>query len=35
VGGGAHARTEHVIVGEMPGRAEMVARLIADLTPDG
>jgi glutamate carboxypeptidase len=35
VGGGAHARDEHVIVGEMPGRAEMVARLIADLTADG
>lgn len=31
VGGGAHARDEHVLVDEMPGRAEMVARLIDDL----
>jgi glutamate carboxypeptidase len=35
VGGGAHARSEHVIVDEMPRRAEMVARLIDDLTGDG
>ncbi|HEX2030508.1 MAG TPA: M20 family metallopeptidase [Actinomycetota bacterium] len=31
VGGGAHAREEHVLVDEMPARARMVARLIADL----
>jgi glutamate carboxypeptidase len=35
VGGGAHARTEHVLVDEMPRRAEMVARLVADLAGDG
>lgn len=35
VGGGAHARDEHVIVDEMPRRAEMVARLIDDLAGDG
>lgn len=35
VGGGAHARDEHVVVDEMPRRAEMVARLIDDLTRDG
>jgi glutamate carboxypeptidase len=35
VGGGAHAREEHVIVGEMPRRAEMVTRLIDDLLADG
>jgi glutamate carboxypeptidase len=35
VGGGAHAREEHVLVDEMPRRAEMVARLIADLLGDG
>jgi glutamate carboxypeptidase len=35
VGGGAHARNEHVLVEEMPGRAEMVARLTADLLADG
>lgn len=34
VGGGAHARDEHVIVAEMPRRAEMVARLAADLLAD-
>jgi glutamate carboxypeptidase len=35
VGGGAHARTEHVLVDEMSRRAEMVARLLADLLADG
>jgi glutamate carboxypeptidase len=35
VGGGAHARDEHVLVEEMPRRAEMVARLLADLFADG
>lgn len=34
-GGGAHARDEHVLVDEMPVRAEMVARLIDDLATDG
>jgi glutamate carboxypeptidase len=31
VGGGAHARSEHVLVDEMPRRAGMVAALIRDL----
>lgn len=35
VGGGAHARGEHVLVDEMEPRAEMVARLTADLLDDG
>jgi glutamate carboxypeptidase len=35
VGGGAHARSEHVIATEMPFRAEMVARLIDDVLADG
>jgi glutamate carboxypeptidase len=35
VGGGAHARDEHVIVDEMAPRAEMVARLLDDLFEDG
>jgi glutamate carboxypeptidase len=35
VGGGAHARDEHVLVDEMPRRAEMVARLLTDLLTDG
>lgn len=35
VGGGAHARDEHVIVDEMPRRAEMLARLIEDLVHHG
>ncbi|HJV04455.1 MAG TPA: M20/M25/M40 family metallo-hydrolase, partial [Actinomycetota bacterium] len=35
VGGGAHARDEHVVVDEMPARAEMVARLASDLLSDG
>jgi glutamate carboxypeptidase len=35
VGGGAHARDEHVLIDEMPRRAEMVARLAADLLADG
>jgi hypothetical protein len=34
VGGGAHARTEHVLVNRMPHRAEMVARLLDDLAGD-
>src|ERR687891_424598 len=34
-GGGAHARGEHVLVDEMAPRAEMVARLTADLLADG
>jgi glutamate carboxypeptidase len=34
VGGGAHARDEHVILAEMPRRAEMVARLLEDLWSD-
>ncbi len=34
VGGGAHARDEHVLVAEMPRRAEMVAALILDLVAD-
>lgn len=34
VGGGAHAREEHVLVEEMPVRAEMVGRLIGDLLSD-
>jgi glutamate carboxypeptidase len=35
VGGGAHARDEHVLIGEMPRRAEMVARLLESLLADG
>ncbi|MGH2710711.1 MAG: M20 family metallopeptidase [Actinomycetota bacterium] len=35
VGGGAHARDEHVLVEEMPRRAEMVARLLESLLADG
>jgi glutamate carboxypeptidase len=35
VGGGAHARDEHVLVEEMPVRAEMVARLLESLLADG
>jgi glutamate carboxypeptidase len=35
VGGGAHAREEHVLVEEMPRRAEMVARLVESLLADG
>ncbi|MGH2686069.1 MAG: M20/M25/M40 family metallo-hydrolase, partial [Actinomycetota bacterium] len=35
VGGGAHARDEHVVVEEMPRRAEMVARLVQSLLADG
>jgi len=34
VGGGAHARDEHVLVDEMPRRAEMVSRLIDDVAED-
>ncbi len=34
VGGGAHARREHVLVEEMLPRAEMVARLVTDLLAD-
>ena len=35
VGDGAHARREHVVVDEMPRRAEMVARLLDDLAAGG
>lgn len=35
VGGGAHARDEHVLIEEMPRRAEMVARLLRSLLSDG
>jgi glutamate carboxypeptidase len=35
VGGGAHARDEHVLIEEMPRRAEMVARLLESLLADG
>lgn len=35
VGGGAHAREEHVLIEEMPRRAEMVARLVESLLADG
>lgn len=35
VGDGAHARHEHVVLAEMPGRAEMLARLLEDLERDG
>ena len=35
VGGGAHARDEHVLVDEMPKLAEMVAALLRDLLADG
>jgi glutamate carboxypeptidase len=35
VGGGAHARGEHVLIDEMAPRAEMVARLTAELLTDG
>jgi glutamate carboxypeptidase len=35
VGGGAHARDEHVELDELPRRTEMVARLVADLLADG
>jgi glutamate carboxypeptidase len=35
IGGGAHARDEHVLINEMPRRAEMVARLAGDLLADG
>jgi glutamate carboxypeptidase len=34
VGGGAHARAEHVLIDEMAPRAEMVARLTVDLLSD-
>lgn len=35
VGDGAHAREEHVLVEEMPRRAEMLARLLESLLADG
>ena len=35
VGGGAHADDEHVLVGELPGRAALVAALVADLLGRG
>ncbi|KAA9163695.1 M20 family metallopeptidase [Amycolatopsis acidicola] len=31
VGGGAHAETEHVLVGELPGRTLLLSELVADL----
>ena len=31
VGGGAHADDEHVLVGQLPGRAALLAALVADL----
>jgi glutamate carboxypeptidase len=34
VGGGAHADDEHVLVAELPGRAALVATLVADLIGD-
>jgi glutamate carboxypeptidase len=34
VGGGAHARDEHVLIEEMPRRAEMLARLLQSLLAD-
>ena len=34
VGGGAHARDEHVLIEEMPRRAEMLARLLRTLLAD-
>lgn len=34
VGGGAHARDEHLLIEEMPRRAEMVARLLQSLLSD-
>ncbi|HWG02264.1 MAG TPA: M20 family metallopeptidase [Trebonia sp.] len=33
VGGGAHADDEHVLIGELPGRAALLAALIDDLRP--
>ncbi|HKS47705.1 MAG TPA: M20 family metallopeptidase [Amycolatopsis sp.] len=35
VGGGAHADTEHVLVGELPPRAALLTALIGDLLPTG
>ncbi len=35
VGGGAHADHEHVLVGELPGRAALLAALIEDLLRPG
>ena len=35
VGGGAHADDEHVLVGELAGRAALLAALINDLLSDG
>jgi glutamate carboxypeptidase len=34
VGGGAHADDEHVLVAELPGRAALVAALVAELLAD-
>jgi glutamate carboxypeptidase len=34
VGGGAHARSEHIVVDEMPRRAAVAAALVADLLRD-
>lgn len=35
VGGGAHARSEHLVLAELPRRAEMLARLMEDLFAHG
>lgn len=35
VGGGAHAADEHVVIGEIPSRIALLARLIRALTPNG
>jgi glutamate carboxypeptidase len=35
VGGGAHARSEHLVLAELPRRAAMLARLLEDLQDDG
>lgn len=35
VGDGAHARHEHVVLEELPRRAEMLSRLLDDLSRDG
>jgi glutamate carboxypeptidase len=35
IGGGAHADDEHVLVGELPGRAALVTGLMADLLGGG
>lgn len=35
IGGGAHSPDEHVVVSQLPGRAALVAALIADILADG